>query len=143
MIAKVTTRPPAPVLAAFDVDAALLQPLHGGQGMAWSAGELVLKPLDMSLDALVWQEAVLSDITEDGFRLARPVRTRTGKLVVAGWTAWQRECPDYPRVQSCPLRARQEERPRVVTVTRGQTIKISAGYEVSRWQRFSAADFPS
>jgi uncharacterized protein (TIGR02569 family) len=90
MIAKVTTRPPASVLAAFGVDAGLLQPLHSGQGMAWSAGELVLKPLDMTLDALVWQEAVLSDIAEDGFRLARPIRTRADKLVVAGWSAWQR-----------------------------------------------------
>ena len=76
MMAKVTTRPPAPVLAAFGISTALLQPLPGGQRMAWSAGELVLKLLDMSLDTLVWQEAVLSDITEDGFRLARPVRTR-------------------------------------------------------------------
>src|ERR1017187_7976216 len=90
MIAKMTTRPPASVLAAFGVDAVLLQPLRGGQGIAWSAGELVLKPLGMSLDALMWQETVLSDITEDGFRRARPVRTRAGKLVVAGWSAWQR-----------------------------------------------------
>jgi hypothetical protein len=53
------------------VETALLRPLPGSQGMAWGAGELVLKPLDMSLDALVWQEAVLSNIAEDGFR-ARP-----------------------------------------------------------------------
>ena len=85
-----TTKPPSPVLAAFGIDAAHLQPLRGGQGMAWGAGELVLKPLDMSLDALVWQEAVLSDIAEDGFRLARLVRTRAGQLAVAGWSAWQR-----------------------------------------------------
>ncbi len=50
----------------------------------------MLKPLDMPLHALEWQEAVLSDIAEDGFRLARPVRTRTGSLVVAGWSGWQR-----------------------------------------------------
>jgi uncharacterized protein (TIGR02569 family) len=49
----------------------------------------VLKPLDLSLDALAWQEAVISDITEDGFRLAPPVRTRTGNLAVDGWSAWQ------------------------------------------------------
>jgi hypothetical protein len=36
-----------------------------------------------------------------------------------------RECP-------CPLRARQEERPRVVTVTHGQTIEISTGHRISR-----------
>lgn len=83
-------RPPSSVLAAFDVGTALLEPLPGGQGLAWSAGGLVLKPLDMSLDALVWQEAILNDIDEDGFRLAPPVRAHTGELVVAGWTAWQR-----------------------------------------------------
>lgn len=84
------TRPPAAVLTAFGVDAARLQRLAGGQGTAWSAGGLVLKPLDMSLAALEWQEAVLSEIAEDGFRLARPVRSRAGSLVVAGWSAWQR-----------------------------------------------------
>ena len=85
-----TRKPPVSVLAAFDVDPAVLRPLPGGQGMAWSAGRLVLKPLDMSLDALEWQEAVLPEIAEDGFRLARPVRSRSGELVVAGWSAWQR-----------------------------------------------------
>jgi hypothetical protein len=89
MIADVTRRPPAAVLAAFDVDTAILEPLSGGQEMAWRAGGLVLKPLDMSLEALAWQEAVLSDIAEDGFRLARPARSRRGELAIAGWSAWQ------------------------------------------------------
>jgi uncharacterized protein (TIGR02569 family) len=89
MMADVTRRPPVPVLAAFDVDSAILEPLSGGQGMAWRAGGLVLKPLDMSLEALAWQEAVLSEITEDGFRLARPVRSRRGELAIAGWSAWR------------------------------------------------------
>jgi uncharacterized protein (TIGR02569 family) len=90
MIARVETRPPAAVLSAFEVGAAQLQRLAGGQGTTWSAGGLVLKPLDMSAEALEWQEAVLSDIAEDGFRLARPIRTRDGSLAVAGWSAWQR-----------------------------------------------------
>ena len=30
-----------------------------------------------------------------------------------------------------------------MTVTRGQTIEIPAGYGVGRWQRYSATDFPS
>jgi uncharacterized protein (TIGR02569 family) len=89
MIARVTITPPDAVLAAFQVGAARPQRLSGGQGTAWSAGGLILKPLDMPLAALEWQEAVLSDIAEDGFRLARPVRTRHGGLVVAGWSAWQ------------------------------------------------------
>ena len=44
---------------------------------------------------------------------------------------------------SCPLRARREKDPRVSTVTQRQTVKIAAGYGVSRWQRYSATDFPS
>ena len=52
MMARVATRPPAAVLAAFGVDAARLQRLAGGQGTAWSAGGLVLKLVDMSLEAL-------------------------------------------------------------------------------------------
>ena len=41
------------------------------------------------------------------------------------------------------LRARREEDSRVVTVAQRQTTKIPAGYGVSRWQRYSATDFPS
>ena len=48
----------------------------------------------------------------------------------------------YPSIRES-ARARQEQRPRVITVTRGQTIKIPAGYGVSRWQRYRATDFPS
>jgi hypothetical protein len=45
---------------------------------------LVLKPLDMSVEALQWQERVLGGIDEDSFRVARPVRAASGQLVVAG-----------------------------------------------------------
>lgn len=36
--------------------------------MAWRAGGLVLKPLDISMEALAWQEAVLSGIAAAIFR---------------------------------------------------------------------------
>jgi uncharacterized protein (TIGR02569 family) len=84
------TRPPAQLLAAHDLDPGRLRPLRGGQGTAWSAGNLILKPLDMPLDELAWQEQILSHIREDGFRLARPVRACDGQLAVEGWSAWQR-----------------------------------------------------
>jgi hypothetical protein len=84
------TRPPAQLLAAYDLDPGRLRPLRGGQGTAWSAGNLILKPLDMPLDELAWQEQILSHIREDGFRLARPVRALDGQLAVEGWSAWQR-----------------------------------------------------
>jgi uncharacterized protein (TIGR02569 family) len=86
----VMTRPPAQILAAYDLDPGRLRPLGGGQGTAWSAGNLILKPLDMPLDELAWQEQILSHIREDGFRLARPVRALDGQLAVEGWSAWQR-----------------------------------------------------
>ena len=53
------------------------------------AGDVFFKRLDMSLEALTWQERVLSSVREDGFRVAPPVRSRHGDLVVAGWTAWK------------------------------------------------------
>jgi uncharacterized protein (TIGR02569 family) len=79
--------PPPAVLAEFGA-ASDPTPLAGGQGTAWRVGELVLKPLDMSLDALAWQADVLSSVSSDGFRVAAPLRSRTGELVVQGWTAW-------------------------------------------------------
>jgi uncharacterized protein (TIGR02569 family) len=49
-----------------------------------------LKPLDRSVDQLVWEERVSAGIRQDGFRLSSPVRTPDGELEVAGWSAWQR-----------------------------------------------------
>ena len=49
----------------------------------------------MSIEALQWQERVLGGIEEDGFRLARPVRAGDGRLVVAGWSAWQRASGEH------------------------------------------------
>ncbi len=61
----------------------------GGQGTSWRAGEVVLKPLDMSLDALQWQADQLPSIEGHGtFRVAAPLRTASGDLVIEGWTAW-------------------------------------------------------
>lgn len=56
---------------------------------------MVFKPLDITPEALMWQEPVLGGIGEDGFRLARPVRARDGRLAVAGWSAWQRVDGEY------------------------------------------------
>jgi hypothetical protein len=77
------------VLRMFGVSAPP-QLLVGGRGTAWRAGDVVLKPLDMAVDALQWQAVVLS--TLDGrpaFRVAPPVRALDGALVVADWTAWR------------------------------------------------------
>lgn len=79
--------PPAAVLSAFAVTGRP-ERLAGGQGTAWRAGDVVLKPLDMSIEALRWQSEVLGWVDTAGFRLAVPVRSRDGELAVDGWTAW-------------------------------------------------------
>jgi uncharacterized protein (TIGR02569 family) len=86
-VSSALVRPPAEVLAAFGVSARQ-EPLSGGQGTAWRAGDVVLKPLDMSLDALRWQAQVLGSVEPDRFRVAAPMRSQDGELVVDGWTAW-------------------------------------------------------
>lgn len=82
--------PPAHVLAAFGATDAPT-PLGGGQGQAWRAGDLVLKPLEWSMSPaeLEWQGAVLGALREDGFRVARPCRAADGSALVDGWCAWR------------------------------------------------------
>jgi uncharacterized protein (TIGR02569 family) len=82
------TPPPAAVLAAFGVAGQRPEALTGGQGTAWRVGEVVLKPLDLSLAELRWQEELLSSLVPDGFRVAVPLRSAAGDLVVDGWSAW-------------------------------------------------------
>jgi uncharacterized protein (TIGR02569 family) len=79
--------PPAAALAAFAVSGRP-QRLAGGQGTAWRAGDVVLKPLDMSIEALRWQREVLGSLDTAGLRLAVPLRSGNGELAVDGWTAW-------------------------------------------------------
>jgi uncharacterized protein (TIGR02569 family) len=74
------------VLEAFGV-AGVLAPLPGGRGTSWRAGELVLKPLDMQEEELVWQAGVLRSIRCQGFRVARPRPAEDGAWLVDGWCA--------------------------------------------------------
>ena len=83
-----TRPPPATVLERFGAPGPTPVPLPGGRGNAWRAGGVVLKPLDLSPAALRWQEEVLSSVVPDGFRVAVPLRSRGGELIVGGWTAW-------------------------------------------------------
>lgn len=83
-----TEAPPAAVLDAFGVDDEPRQ-LTGGQGTAWVSGALVLKPMGLSVNELVWQAELLDSIVPDGFRVARYARALDGALVVAGWCATQ------------------------------------------------------
>lgn len=63
--------------------------LPGGRSTSWRAGATVFKPLDMPPEALTWQDQVLRGIRTDGaLRVAAPLRSADGRLVVSGWTAW-------------------------------------------------------
>ncbi len=87
-LARESVPPPADVLEAFAV-LERPRPLPGGRGTSWRAGGTVLKPLDMPRSALAWQERALRSIPASAaFRVAAPVRSGDGRLVVSGWTAW-------------------------------------------------------
>jgi uncharacterized protein (TIGR02569 family) len=81
-------RPPDRVLVAFGLPERSARAIGGGQGRAWSAGDLVLKPVDDVVEA-DWVADVLSAVAEDGFRINRPAKSATGSWVVEGWSAWE------------------------------------------------------
>jgi uncharacterized protein (TIGR02569 family) len=82
--------PPPTVLCAFELDVAAASPqlVPGGQGTTYRADGIALKPCDEPEEA-EWLGSVLSQIEEDGFRIARPVRSRSGRFVVEGWCAYR------------------------------------------------------
>lgn len=82
--------PSAAAILSFKGDPARLHSLPGGRGHAWAAGDVVLKPLDLSLQELAWQWRVLPELHPGQVRLAPPRRAVAGDLVVEGWTAWER-----------------------------------------------------
>jgi hypothetical protein len=77
--------PPLDIIAQFHA-AAEPQPLPGGQGAAFRLGDIVLKRCD-DPDQTEWLFRVLESVDECGFRIARPIRARTGSFVVDGWCA--------------------------------------------------------
>jgi uncharacterized protein (TIGR02569 family) len=80
--------PPPKAIEAFVGGPAVRRRLPGGQGTAWLVGNIVLKPLDMPPGHLEWQARVLGGLDDDGFRVAVPLRSAAGQLIVDGWTAW-------------------------------------------------------
>ncbi|MFE4466180.1 TIGR02569 family protein [Oerskovia sp. NPDC056781] len=78
--------PPRHVLEAFGAVGRASR-LDGGRGRAWRVGDTVLKPLDVLPAELVW----LRDHAPSGggdVRLGVPLASRSGDLVVEGWTAF-------------------------------------------------------
>ena len=81
------SQPPARVLAAFGLAGCVPAPLGGGQGTSWRAGDLVLKPAAGDPDELAWQIRTFSQLSRDGFRLARPRLAADGSPCIDGWSA--------------------------------------------------------
>jgi len=77
------------VLAAFGLAGTVPVPLAGGQGTAWLAGQVVLKPAGIER-ADRWNADVFDTLAGPGFRVPRPVRADAGDWIAHGWTAWQR-----------------------------------------------------
>jgi len=81
-------RPPATVLAAFGI-METPEPVDGGQGTTWRCGPVIVKPRNLTIDALEWQARVLGARASSAMiRLSTPMRSLTGELEVDGWTAW-------------------------------------------------------
>lgn len=79
---------PREVLDDWGVGAAT--PLEGGQGTTFVAGDVVFKPVTDASEA-IWLAELLSNLSEPSeIRLIRPVRSRSGRWVVDGWSAWHR-----------------------------------------------------
>jgi uncharacterized protein (TIGR02569 family) len=105
-----TGRPPDRVLDLFAAEG-VLEPLAGGQGTTWRAGDLVLSPVDGSAQ-LAWLAPVqarlavrLDEELPRSLRLALPVPARDGSLAVDGWAATRFEPGTTPCHDLATLRA--------------------------------------
>ncbi len=84
-----TKKPPSKqVLEKFDIteEATLLS---GGQGTTFKAGNFILKPTE-SEEYAGWVANVFDNIKQDGFRVAKYVKSSNGKYVEDGWI-----CQEY------------------------------------------------
>lgn len=69
--------------------AGTLLKLDGGRGTVWRVGDVMLKPLDVLPEELLWLDEVAREHSAGSeLRLSLPIRSRSGKLVVDGWTAF-------------------------------------------------------
>jgi len=80
--------PPIETQAEFRAAGPLFK-LEGGRGTAWRVGDVTLKPLDLLPEELLWLDEVAREHSVGGeLRLSLPIRSRLGKLIVDGWTAF-------------------------------------------------------
>ncbi|HSF35383.1 MAG TPA: hypothetical protein VLA70_04670 [Nocardioides sp.] len=103
------SQPPDRVLDLF-VAEGVLEPLPGGRGTTWRAGDLALSPGHDASEA--WLAPVqarlavrLDEQSPRSIRLALPVPARDGSLVVDGWSATRFEPGTTPCRDLATLRA--------------------------------------
>ena len=119
---------PEEVLTAFGLAGAVPARLSGGQGTAWRAEQVVLKPAD-SVQAGQWFADVYAALTGPGFRVPRPVRALNGDWVAHGWTGYQwvpGAAADWSGVSP--------RWPELVAVSRALHVAL-AGVPVPSWRR--------
>ncbi|GHC68545.1 aminoglycoside phosphotransferase [Streptomyces flavofungini] len=80
------TVPGREVLDAFGLAGSPVR-LAGGEGRSVRVADAVLKPTGPDVEFAEWLADVLAALPEDGFRVGRPLRARTGLWTYAGWTA--------------------------------------------------------
>ena len=86
-------QPPQAVLKAFGLSETPSR-IEGGEGRAYASGDVILKAIALPREA-VWIAETLSQLREDGFRVERPVPTRSGGWLSSGWSAWRRVEGDH------------------------------------------------
>ena len=78
--------PPESALRAWRVDE--VEPLSGGQGLAFRSGDLVFKPASERGRSIWLAEALDGLVPSEEIRVVRPARSDDGSWVVDGWSAW-------------------------------------------------------
>jgi uncharacterized protein (TIGR02569 family) len=75
-------------LRAFGVSGFSARRIDGGQGITFRAGLLALKRCpEEEAQSVEWLAGTLEHVEEDGFRIARPVRSASGSFLVDRWSA--------------------------------------------------------
>lgn len=88
------------VLEAFRLSGVAVA-LAGGEGRSVRVGDTVLKPAGNE-EFANWLAETMSRLTEDGFRISRPLQTSTGAWHHGGWTASRYEPGTEPDHDAAP-----------------------------------------